>query len=81
MKFFNDKSWTFLSEIEVVAEEGGGVVFDADANQDGVVDLVDFGIWKTEYLSGVTVRADFNEDMVVDLVDFGIWKNEFLASQ
>lgn len=81
VKFFNDKSWTFLSEIEVVAEEGGGVVFDADANQDGVVDLVDFGIWKTEYLSGVTVRADFNEDMVVDLVDFGIWKNEFLASQ
>ena len=49
-----------------------------DANRDGAVNLVDFGIWKTEYLSGIKNKADFNKDGSVNLVDFGIWKGEYL---
>lgn len=49
-----------------------------DANGDSKIDLVDFGIWKTEYLPGTKNRADFNKDGSVNLVDFGIWKREYL---
>jgi len=45
---------------------------------DAKIDLVDFGIWKTEYLPGTKNRADFNKDGSVNLVDFGIWKREYL---
>jgi len=49
-----------------------------DANRDGKVDLVDFSIWKSEYLGGMKIKCDFNKDGSVNLVDFGIWKREYL---
>ena len=50
-----------------------------DANGDGKVDLVDFGIWKNEYLGKLmTITADFNKSGVIDLVDFGVWKKTYL---
>ena len=57
-----------------------GIIVGGDANGDEKVDLVDFGIWKSEYLeitptvSQSVLRADFNQDGLVNLVDFGIWK-------
>lgn len=50
-----------------------------DADCDGRITLVDFGIWKTEYLSNTKNKADFNESSKVDLVDFGIWKKGYLG--
>ena len=50
-----------------------------DANGDGKVDLVDFGIWKNEYLGKLTTKlSDFNKSGVVDLGDFGVWKKAYL---
>lgn len=50
-----------------------------DANGDGRVDLVDFAIWKREYISKLIAKADFNKDGKVDLVDFSVWKNSYLT--
>lgn len=48
---------------------------------DNKIDLIDFGIWKAEYLmfkQGIKAvsgwKADFQCDEKIDLVDFGVWK-------
>ncbi len=51
-----------------------------DANSDSIVDLVDFSIWKKEYLSKSGLTADFNQDRIIDLVDFSIWKSSYLLN-
>lgn len=49
-----------------------------DANDDGKVDLTDFGILKTNFGSGTALgQGDFNADAHVDLTDFGILKQNF----
>ena len=54
---------------------------DGDANGDGKVDLVDFAIWKSEFLKKVnTKRADFNNDKKVDKDDFKIWKAIYIVN-
>ena len=53
----------------------------ADANSDSKTDLLDFAIWKKEYLGKVnTQSADFNHDNLVNLLDFGIWKKSYLLN-
>lgn len=53
-----------------------------DANSDGKVDLIDFSIWKKEYLNGSNDKvADFNKDSKVNLVDFSIWKASYLINK
>lgn len=50
-----------------------------DANGDGKVNLVDFDIWKKEYLKiNITKKADFDKNGSVNLVDFDIWKSGYL---
>ncbi len=49
-----------------------------DANQDGKVNLMDFSVWKNEYLNNQKEKADFNQDNKVDLLDFNIWKSGYL---
>lgn len=50
-----------------------------DANGDGKVNLVDFDIWKKEYLKiYITKKADFDKNGSVNLVDFSIWKRGYL---
>ncbi|MEM7807916.1 MAG: hypothetical protein AAF561_07390 [Planctomycetota bacterium] len=52
-----------------------------DANGDGVVNLADFGILRSEFgQTGDMLLADFNADMVVNLADFGILRANFGAS-
>jgi len=58
-----------------------GNIISGDANNDNMVNLVDFSIWKNEYLHGCSTspcKADFNYDSTVDLVDFSIWKQAYL---
>lgn len=46
-----------------------------DANCDGVITLLDFAVFRQEYVSDVqSLRADFNKDGKVDLIDFVIFK-------
>jgi len=47
-----------------------------DANGDGKIDLLDYSIWKREFVSGVKEKADFNGNGTVDLADYNIWKRE-----
>lgn len=59
-----------------------------DANCDGVIDLLDFNIWRTEFLglsasspTSPTItppQADFNKDGAVNILDFNIWRDSFL---
>lgn len=55
-----------------------GAVVAGDADRNGRVDMVDFGIWKAEAVAGVKNMADFNSDGKIDLVDFSVWKKAFL---
>lgn len=49
-----------------------------DANGDGLVNVADFAIWKTEYLTKSGVKSDFDKNGKVTITDFAIWKTEFL---
>jgi hypothetical protein len=56
-----------------------------DANQDGKVDLVDFAIWKRDYIQFANTEpeggmaGDFDKSGKTDLVDFGIWKKAYVG--
>jgi len=50
-----------------------------DADGQGGATIVDFAIWRDEFLRIQTTKfADFNCDGTVDLVDFAIWRDGFL---
>jgi hypothetical protein len=48
-----------------------------DANLDGSVDGIDFGIWQDHVFTSCSgwVDADFNGDGVTDVSDFNIWND------
>ena len=45
-----------------------------DANGDGLVNIVDYNIWKREFINNTKDKADFNGNGEVDLNDYKIWK-------
>lgn len=49
-----------------------------DINSDGSVNLIDYSVWKREYLSQNGLESDINNDRVVNLLDFEIWKKYYL---
>ncbi len=52
-----------------------------DANCDGKPDLIDYEIWRREYLKTLTTTtANFNTDTGVDLIDYEIWRKGYAAS-
>ncbi len=49
-----------------------------DANGDGLVNILDYNIWRDEFLGILTTKkSDFNHDSIIDLLDFNIWRNAF----
>jgi len=52
------------------------VLGDADGN--GKVNVADFAIWKTEYLTKNGTKSDFDKNGRVTIGDFAIWKTEYL---
>lgn len=49
-----------------------------DANCDGLIDLIDFEIWRREFTgSAITRNADYNADGFVNLIDFEFWRRAF----
>src|SRR3954451_16646332 len=49
-----------------------------DINSDGIVDLLDYGLWRMAF--GVMTcgnAADLNTDCIVDIRDYGIWRANF----
>ncbi len=52
-----------------------------DANGDGKVNLLDFGTWKTEYLTKTGLNSDFDKNNKVNIADFAVWKAEYLKTK
>lgn len=51
-----------------------------DGNCDNKVDMIDFEIWRQEFIGQVTTRdADFNSSSQTDLIDYETWRQGFVA--
>jgi hypothetical protein len=50
-----------------------------DYHIDGVVDNLDYEVWKSSYSSNLLLAADGNGDRVVDAIDYTVWRNNFGA--
>ncbi|WP_197529207.1 PEP-CTERM sorting domain-containing protein [Aeoliella mucimassa] len=52
-----------------------------DYNEDGLVDLLDYDLWKSEFgSSGIGLLADGNADGQVDLSDYTVWRDNLGAT-
>ncbi len=49
-----------------------------DADNNGKVNVADFAVWKTEYLTKSGTKSDFDKNGRVTIADFAIWKTEYL---
>ncbi len=71
------------ADVDELVEDILGTEY-GDANLDGSVDLLDFGVWRASFLGGSGdlgwADGSFNGDLAVDLVDFGIWRASFLGT-
>jgi PKD repeat protein len=61
----------------ITTEFDFGELLVGDANGDNLVDLRDFGVWKSILLNTADLRADFNLDGQVTSLDFGWVKENF----
>jgi GH35 family endo-1,4-beta-xylanase len=66
---------------ELDLAKGGGSLFSivvapGDYNADGVVDSVDYTVWRNALDSG-DLRADGNGDRLVDESDYAVWKSAY----
>ncbi|MEQ8849964.1 multicopper oxidase domain-containing protein [Botrimarina sp.] len=52
-----------------------------DYDQDGLVAMADYELWRTSYGATGDTLADGNNDGVVDAADYTIWRDAFAASQ
>src|SRR3954453_7280719 len=49
-----------------------------DINNDGIVDIRDYGIWRTNFgQTNCGNPADLNGDCIVDIRDYGVWRQNF----
>lgn len=60
--------------------DGFGNICDPDLNNDGVVNAVDLGLFRTAFFStGAGLDADFNGDNQVNTVDLGVMRSLFFG--
>jgi predicted outer membrane repeat protein len=49
-----------------------------DINQDGIVDIRDYGIWRQQFgATNCGNLADLDANCIVDILDYGIWRQHF----
>ena len=59
-------------------DDGYGNICDCDLNNDGIVNFIDYGSFRTEYgTTGENLDSDFNSDGIVNFLDFGIFKYRY----
>ncbi len=51
-----------------------------DYDNDGVVGLEDYELWRSSYGSSTDLRADGNQDGVVNLADYTVWRSNLGAA-
>ncbi|WP_425401031.1 CAP domain-containing protein [Aeoliella sp.] len=76
-----------FADYSMLAEVSGGknvkvdylatsqVYLAADYNQNGIVDMPDYELWKQTLGSTEDLRADGNGDLLVNLADYTVWRN------
>jgi len=50
-----------------------------DADCSGVVNLLDFEVWRREFLNQTGLNSDFDGNGTVSILDFEIWRRGFLG--
>jgi len=66
---------TPIPTVILCARKGEG-----DANCDGVINILDFEIWRREFLGiDTTTKSDFDSSGGVTILDFEIWRRGFLG--
>jgi len=77
--------WTDWSNVWMCTKENVGnephirLMYPGDANQDGIVDGLDYNAWSLSYLqAGDWAEGDFNEDDLVDGLDYNVWSLHYL---
>jgi len=53
-----------------------GTLLEGDANDDNVIDIVDFSLLRAVFGTG-NMSADFNQDGIVDVFDFSLFRSHF----
>ena len=59
--------------------DGYGNICDGDLNNDGRVNSLDLGLFKTAFFTFGNLPADFNGDQIVNSLDLGIFKRLFFT--
>ncbi|WP_425397866.1 LamG-like jellyroll fold domain-containing protein [Aeoliella sp.] len=65
-----DGTWSGLSEVAFVVDALPG-----DYDRNGVIDSLDYEVWRSTFGSTSDLRADGNNDDVVNLADYTVWRN------
>src|SRR3954469_6643468 len=61
-----------------VARAGLSPTILGDINNDGVVDIRDYGVWRQQFgATGCGNAADLNGDCLVDIQDYAVWRVSF----
>lgn len=72
--YFGSDSW-YISGVYGLERR---VLLEGDANRDGIVDTLDFTIFKSQFgMKGMGLSADFDNDYDVDLRDFVLLRENF----
>ncbi|MFK8016737.1 MAG: hypothetical protein AB8G17_14995, partial [Gammaproteobacteria bacterium] len=56
-----------------------GNICDADLDNNGIVNAVDLGLFRSVFFNSGDLDADFNGDGIVNAVDLGIFRSGFFA--
>jgi len=57
-----------------------GNACDADFNDDGIVNSLDIGLFKTMFMNAGDSEADINGDGIVNSLDLGLFKDMFFQA-
>jgi len=73
-----DEDGSVVVTAGVTLDHDFGELLVGEANDDNLVDISDFGVWKATFWSTADLRADFDLSRRVDIDDFGWIKKNFL---
>lgn len=67
--------------VHLIVNVGPVSALAGDFNSDGVVDAVDYAVWRSALGSTTDLAADANGDNVVDADDYLVWRNNYGATE